>query len=201
MTPMRANISQPPPTSAALIRFSIAVCHSSSCCSVPGSFWIYLAASLSVTSWRPHGSGIGSSNSRAQPRLLMAPTPLVELSLEPLQHPDAAGSFGHAAIRPQYGARNNLPNAGLSSGSRSQFALVRGPSSRPQPNGGAVLRAAPTKSVAGTPARKSELLDRAVCGTGGLHGPRRPAEPLIPKRGPCPAPTVAGFRDPCSHLN
>jgi hypothetical protein len=30
------------------------------------SFWIYRAASLSVTSWRPRGSGMGSSNGRFQ---------------------------------------------------------------------------------------------------------------------------------------
>ncbi len=53
----------------------------------PGSFWIYLAASLSVTSWRPRGNGIGSSNSRAQPRLLMSPSLLVEFGLEPFRHP------------------------------------------------------------------------------------------------------------------
>src|SRR5258708_2233167 len=31
-----------------------------------------------------------------------------------------------------------------------------------------------------------QLLDRAVCCTGDLHGPRRPPKPLIPRRGPCP---------------
>jgi hypothetical protein len=31
-------------------------------------FWINLAASSRVTSWRPRGSGIGSSNARFQPR-------------------------------------------------------------------------------------------------------------------------------------
>jgi hypothetical protein len=43
------------------------------CCSAFGSFWIYLAASSRVTSWRPRGSGIGSSNLRVQPRSLMTP--------------------------------------------------------------------------------------------------------------------------------
>jgi hypothetical protein len=38
-----------------------------SCCSAFGSFWIYLAVSSRVTSWRPRGSGIGSSNVRFQP--------------------------------------------------------------------------------------------------------------------------------------
>jgi hypothetical protein len=35
---MRANMSQPAPASAALIRFSIAVCHSSISCSLPRQF-------------------------------------------------------------------------------------------------------------------------------------------------------------------
>src|SRR5258708_15969919 len=35
-----------------------------------------------------------------------------------------------------------------------------------------------------------QLLDRAVCCTGDLHGPRRPPSPLVPRRGPCPAPTL-----------
>src|ERR1700730_16602792 len=48
-------------------RASTASCHSSICCSAFGSFWIYRAASLRVTSWRPRGSGIGSANVRLQP--------------------------------------------------------------------------------------------------------------------------------------
>jgi hypothetical protein len=47
-------------------RASTASCHSSICCSAFGSFWIYRAASLRVTSWRPRGRGIGSSNGRFQ---------------------------------------------------------------------------------------------------------------------------------------
>ena len=74
MTPMRASIVGPSDDSATRIKTSTAVCHSSICCSAFGSFWIYLAASSRVTSWRPRGSGIGSSNSRFQPRLLMTPT-------------------------------------------------------------------------------------------------------------------------------
>ena len=38
------------------------------CCSAFGSFWIYLAASSRVTSWRPRGKGIDSSKRRCQPR-------------------------------------------------------------------------------------------------------------------------------------
>jgi hypothetical protein len=47
---------------------STTACHSASCCSAFGSFWIYLAASSRVTSWRSRGSGIGSSNGRFQSR-------------------------------------------------------------------------------------------------------------------------------------
>src|SRR3984893_17498059 len=64
MTPMRASIVGPPLLSATSIKASMAVCHSSICCSALGSFWMYRAASCSVTSWRPRGSGIGSSNGR-----------------------------------------------------------------------------------------------------------------------------------------
>jgi hypothetical protein len=67
MTPMRASIVGPPLLSATRIKTSTAVCHSSICCSAFGSFWIYRAASLRVTSWRPRGSGIGSSNGRCYP--------------------------------------------------------------------------------------------------------------------------------------
>jgi hypothetical protein len=45
----------------------------SSSCSASGSFWIYCAASSRVTSRRPRGRGIGSSNGRFQPRLATAP--------------------------------------------------------------------------------------------------------------------------------
>ena len=55
------------------------------CCSAFGSFWIYLAASSRVTSWRPRGSGIGSSNLRVQPRSLMTPPLLVELGSKALR--------------------------------------------------------------------------------------------------------------------
>jgi hypothetical protein len=44
----------------------LAACHSSRSCSAFGSFMMYAAASLSVTSWRPRGRGIGSSNTRDQ---------------------------------------------------------------------------------------------------------------------------------------
>src|ERR1700730_2439636 len=67
MTPIRASIVGPPLLSATRIRASTAVCHSSICCSAFGSFWMYRAASSSVTSWRPLGRGIGSSNGRFQP--------------------------------------------------------------------------------------------------------------------------------------
>jgi hypothetical protein len=46
-----------------------------------------VAASWRVRSVRPPGSGIGSSNSRDQPRLLMAPALLVEFGLKALRHP------------------------------------------------------------------------------------------------------------------
>src|ERR1700730_9740605 len=64
---MRASMVGPRLLSAARIKASTAVCHSSTFCSAFGSFWIYRAASLRVTSWRPLGSGIGSSNGRFQP--------------------------------------------------------------------------------------------------------------------------------------
>src|ERR1700731_4921241 len=64
---MRASIVGPPLLSATRIKASTAVCHSSICCSAFGSFWIYRAASSRVTSWRPLGRGIGSSNGRFQP--------------------------------------------------------------------------------------------------------------------------------------
>jgi hypothetical protein len=83
MTPMRAIIVGPP-CSATRSSTSIAVCHSSICCSAFGSFWIYLPASSRVTSWRPRGSGIGSSNGRFQPRALMTPSRLVEFCSETL---------------------------------------------------------------------------------------------------------------------
>src|ERR1700730_14594160 len=67
MTPIRASIFGPARDSATKIKASTVVCHSSICCSAFGSFWIYLAASSRVTSWRPQGSGIGSSNGRFQP--------------------------------------------------------------------------------------------------------------------------------------
>jgi hypothetical protein len=67
MTPIRASIVGPPLLSATSIRASTAVCHSSTFCSAFGSFWMYRAASSSVMSWRPRGSGIGSSNGRFQP--------------------------------------------------------------------------------------------------------------------------------------
>ena len=85
MTPMRAIIVGPPLLSATRIKTSTAVCHSSICCSAFGSFWIYLAASSRVTSWRPRGSGIGSSNLRVQPRSLMTPPLLVELGSKALR--------------------------------------------------------------------------------------------------------------------
>jgi len=86
MTPMRAIIVGPPLLSATRISVSTAVCHSSSCCSAFGSFWIYRAASSSVTSWRPRGSGIGSSNWRFQPRSLMTPTFFIEFGFKAFRH-------------------------------------------------------------------------------------------------------------------
>jgi hypothetical protein len=67
MTPMRANIVGPPNV-ATRIKTSIAVCHSAASCSAFGSLVIWVPASSSVTSWRPRGNGIGSSNDRFQPR-------------------------------------------------------------------------------------------------------------------------------------
>jgi hypothetical protein len=87
MTPIRASIVGPPLLSATRIKASTAVCHSSICCSAFGSFWIYLAASSRVTSWRPHGRGMGSSNWRFQPRTLMAPTLLIGFSSKTLRRP------------------------------------------------------------------------------------------------------------------
>jgi hypothetical protein len=71
---MRANIVGPPDV-ATRIKASIAACHSGASCSAFGSFVMQLPASSSVTSWRPRGSGIGSSNLRFQPRSLMGANP------------------------------------------------------------------------------------------------------------------------------
>jgi hypothetical protein len=86
MTPIRASMVGPPLLSATRIKTSTAVCHSSICCSAFGSFWIYLPASSRVTSWRPRGSGIGSSNLRFQPRSLMTPALFVELGFKAFRH-------------------------------------------------------------------------------------------------------------------
>src|SRR6266404_5343895 len=67
MTPMRANIVGPPSV-ATRIKASIAACHSAASCSALGSRVMYLPASCSVASWRPRGSGMGSSKRRFQPR-------------------------------------------------------------------------------------------------------------------------------------
>jgi hypothetical protein len=53
--------------SAAPIRHPIAVCHSAAAWSAFGSFMMWLAASWSVTSWRPLANGMGSSKG-FQPR-------------------------------------------------------------------------------------------------------------------------------------
>jgi hypothetical protein len=68
MTPMRASMVGPP-DSATSNRASIAACHSGASCSASGSLVMYSPASCSVTSWRPRGSGIGSSNGRFQPEV------------------------------------------------------------------------------------------------------------------------------------
>jgi hypothetical protein len=66
ITPILANMVGPP-TVATRINASIAVCHSGAVCSAFDSLVMHLPASCSVTSWRPPGSGIGSSNGRFQP--------------------------------------------------------------------------------------------------------------------------------------
>jgi hypothetical protein len=68
MMPIRASIVGPPFV-ATRIKACIAACHSGASCSAFGSFMMYLPASSSVTSSRPPGSGIGSSNGRFQPPL------------------------------------------------------------------------------------------------------------------------------------
>ena len=65
-TPIRACIKKSRP-SAAPIRQAMAICHSAWFCSAFGSFTMKVAASCSVMSWRPRGSGIGSSNGLDQP--------------------------------------------------------------------------------------------------------------------------------------
>src|SRR5258708_29201257 len=86
MMPMRANIIGPPDL-ATRINASIAACHSWASCSAFGSVVMYLPASSRVTSWRPRGNGIGSSNRRCQRRLLMAPALLVEFDFRAFRHP------------------------------------------------------------------------------------------------------------------
>jgi hypothetical protein len=71
-----------PPDVATSIRASIAACHSAVPASFFGSATMYAAASFSVTSGLPFGVGIGSSNRRFQPRLLMAPTLLIEFDFK-----------------------------------------------------------------------------------------------------------------------
>jgi hypothetical protein len=66
-TPMR-DIMVEPFSSTTSSMASTAACHSAICCSAAASFWIYFAASLRVTSWRPRGRGMGSSNGRSSPR-------------------------------------------------------------------------------------------------------------------------------------
>src|SRR6202011_5490162 len=56
-------------------------------------------ASRKVTSLRPAGRTIGSSNSRAQPRLLMAPSPLVELGSKALWWPRFRLFVAQVAVR------------------------------------------------------------------------------------------------------
>jgi hypothetical protein len=62
-----------PPDSATSIRLSIAARHSAVSASFFGSAMMYAAAYLSVKSWRPFGSGIGSSNFRDQSAVGMVP--------------------------------------------------------------------------------------------------------------------------------
>jgi hypothetical protein len=92
--PIRANIVGPP-RSATRIKASIAACHSGNLASFLGNVVTWVAASLRVTILRPSERAIGSSNSRAQPRSLMAPALLVELGLEAFGHPRlvAVGRF------------------------------------------------------------------------------------------------------------
>ncbi len=66
MMPMRAN-SVGPPDVATRINASVAACHSLASCSAFGSCVMYRPASSSVTSWCPHGNGIGSSKGRRHP--------------------------------------------------------------------------------------------------------------------------------------
>src|SRR3981189_987927 len=54
MMPIHA-IMVGPLSSTTRSRASTAACHSSRSCSALGSFWIYSAASLRMTSWRPRG--------------------------------------------------------------------------------------------------------------------------------------------------
>jgi hypothetical protein len=67
LIPIRANMVGPP-DSATRIRAFIASCHSAALCSAFGSLVMCVPASSRVTSWRPRGNEIGSSNNRFQPR-------------------------------------------------------------------------------------------------------------------------------------
>jgi hypothetical protein len=62
-----------PACSATSIRLSIAARHSAVSATFFGSAMMYAAAYLSVKSWRPFGSGIGSSNFRDQSAVGMVP--------------------------------------------------------------------------------------------------------------------------------
>jgi hypothetical protein len=75
--PIRANIVGPP-SSATSSSASIAACHAARSWSAFLILKLWARASVRVTSWRPPGSAIGSSNLRDHPRLLMPPTFLVE---------------------------------------------------------------------------------------------------------------------------
>jgi hypothetical protein len=57
------------------------------------------AASSRVTSWRPRGSGIGSSNGRFQPRPLMAPALILESGTEAIRQPGCFALLRHVARR------------------------------------------------------------------------------------------------------
>jgi hypothetical protein len=109
ITPIRANMVGPP-LSATSMSASIAASHSGSAASFFGSPGMYVAASWRVRSVRPPGSETGSSNSRDQPRLLMAPALLVEFGLEAFRHPRRAIII--ARVAPPAGSPSAAAGAG-----------------------------------------------------------------------------------------
>jgi hypothetical protein len=84
--PMRASIVGPPFV-ATRIKASIAACHSGASWPAFGS----LPASSSVTSSRPRGRGIGSSNARFQPRSGTSP-PFLRHAFAAIEAPIFLGS-------------------------------------------------------------------------------------------------------------